>query len=112
MKIGKTVAVLSLAWISILAGFNVHAADPSICNPGVDVVYHSNGALKSCQLKYEYTANSVRCKSDYPVSFYTNGRLESCVLSAAATITGINCAGNGEIAFYMNGNVRSCMKGY
>jgi hypothetical protein len=110
MKIRKAVFLQVLALISVLIGFNVYAADPSICNPGSDIVLHSNGSLKSCQLKYEYDVNNFHCKSDYPVNFYSNGKLESCVLSAAATIAGKNCAENGEISFHSNGNLKSCVK--
>jgi hypothetical protein len=110
MKIRRTLFLPGLALISLLTGFNVYAADPSICNPGSDIVLHSNGSLKSCQLKYDFAVNNIHCKSDYPVNFYTNGKLESCVLSAAATIAGNKCSENGEITFYTNGNLKSCVK--
>ena len=110
MKIIKILFFQCLALISILAGFNVYAADQSICNPGANVVLHNNGLLKSCQLKDDYDANNIRCKNGGSVSFYSNGKLESCILSAEATIAESKCRADGLISFYIDGKLKSCMK--
>jgi antitoxin component YwqK of YwqJK toxin-antitoxin module len=110
MKIIKTLFVHSLLLTSILVGFNVYAADQSICNPGGNVVLHDNGLLKSCQLKDDYDANNIRCKSGGSVSFYSNGKLESCILSADATIAESKCKADGLISFYIDGKLKSCVK--
>ncbi|MEN6360860.1 MAG: hypothetical protein ABFD63_02565 [Smithella sp.] len=110
MKIIKILFVQSLALALALAGFNLYAADQSICNPDTKVALHNNGTLKSCQLKDDYAANNVQCKNDYPVSFYENGNLESCMLSSEATLAGNNCKQDGLISFYIDGKLKSCVK--
>jgi antitoxin component YwqK of YwqJK toxin-antitoxin module len=110
MKSIKILFFQSLALAIILAGFNVYAADQSICNSDAKVALHNNGSLKSCQLKDDYAANNVQCKNGRPVSFYSNGNLESCVLSSEATIAENKCKQDGLISFYINGKLKSCVK--
>ena len=98
---------LSLALVVV--SFNVYAVDPSICKSGVNVVLHDNGSLRSCELKDDYEANSVRCNKG-SVSFYNNGNLESCMLSRATTIGENKCDPVGLISFYPDGKLKSCMK--
>ena len=108
MKIIKIFLFLSLALTSVLANFNVHAADQSICRPDANVVLYDNGLVKACQLKNYYDANNIRCKSDSPVSFYDNGNLESCVLYESVTIDQNKCKENGLISF--DGKLKACVK--
>ena len=110
MKIIKNLFFLSMALTLVLINFNVYAADQSICNSGANVVLHDNGLLKSCQLRDDYDANSIRCKNGGPVSFYSNGKLESCVLSAEVNIAKSKCKADGLISFYIDGKLKSCMK--
>jgi len=112
MKITKTMFFGNLVLISVLlfACFDVYAVDQSICNPGSNVVLHTNGSLKTCRLKNDYDANNIRCKRDYPVSFYDTGELESCVLSTAAAVAGNKCREDGLISFYIDGKLKSCVK--
>ena len=93
----------------VAVSFNVYAADPSMCNSGVNVVLHDNGSLKSCELKDDFEANNIRCNKGR-VSFYDNGNLESCMLSNPATIGENKCDQVGPISFYPDGNLKSCMK--
>ena len=110
MKIIKTLFFQSLVLTSVLASFNVYAANQSICQSDANVVLHDNGLVKSCQLKDDYDANNIRCKNGGSVSFYSNGKLESCVLSADATIAESKCNADGLISFYIDGKLKSCMK--
>jgi hypothetical protein len=102
---------LSLALVSVLAGFNVYAADQSICHAGTNVLLYDNGSLKACQLENNYDANNIQCKSNSLVSFYDNGNLESCVLSKPAAIDmNTSCKEDGLISFYLDGKLKSCVK--
>ena len=108
MNFRNSLFFLSLALV--LVSFNVSALDPSICNSGANVVLHNNGSLKSCELKDDYEANSIRCSKAGRVSFYDNGNLESCVLSTPTTIGENKCDQSGLISFYLDGKLKSCMK--
>ncbi len=112
MKIIKNLFFLSLALtlVLVVAIFNIHAADQSICNSGANVFFHNNGSLKSCQLQDDYDANNIRCKNGGSVSFYSNGKLESCVLSAEVNIAKSKCKADALISFYIDGKLKSCMK--
>jgi hypothetical protein len=110
MKIRKTLFFQCLALTAVLAGFNVYAADQSICHSGANVVLHNDGSIQACQLKDDYDVNSIQCKKDGPVSFYTNGNLESCVLSKPTAVGMIKCKQNGPISFYIDGKLKSCVK--
>jgi antitoxin component YwqK of YwqJK toxin-antitoxin module len=101
---------LSLALVSVLAGFNAYAADQSICHAGANVLLYDNGSLKACQLEKNYDTNNIQCKSNNPVSFYDNGNLESCVLSKPAAIDMNTCKEDGLISFYLDGKLKSCVK--
>lgn len=98
---------LSLALV--VGSLNVYAVDPSLCNPGVNVILHNNGSLKSCDLKGDYEANNIRCNKGR-VSFYDNGTLESCMLSKPTTVGENKCDQVGLIYFYPDGKLKSCMK--
>ena len=108
MNFRNSLFFLSLALV--LVSFNVSALDPSICNSGANVVLHNNGSLKSCELKDDYEANSIRCSKAGRVSFYDNGNLESCVLSTPTTIGENKCDQSALISFYPDGKLKSCMK--
>jgi antitoxin component YwqK of YwqJK toxin-antitoxin module len=110
VKITKTLFFLSLVLTSVLGGFNVYAADQSICQSGANVLLHDNGSLKTCQLKDDYDTNNIRCKNGGSASFYNNGNLESCVLSESVTIEKNKCKQDGLISFYIDGKLKSCMK--
>jgi hypothetical protein len=110
MKIINILFFLSLVVTSVLAGFTVYAADQSICHPGANVLLYDNGSLKACQLKNDYDANGIKCKTDGAVSFFNNGNLESCVLSTPATIDMNTCKESGLISFYIDGKLKSCVK--
>jgi len=112
MKIIKILFFQSLALIFLLAGFNVFAADQSICHPGAKILLYANGSLQACKLKNDYDVNSIQCKGDAPVSFYNNDSLESCVLAKSTSIGMIKCQQNSLILFFMDGNLKSCMKPY
>jgi hypothetical protein len=101
---------LSLAWASAFPGFNVYAADQSICHSGANVLLYDNGSLKACQLEKDYDVNGIQCKSNNLVSFFNNGNLESCVLSKPATLDMNKCKENGLVSFYIDGKLKSCMK--
>jgi hypothetical protein len=102
---------LSLALVFVLDGFNVYAADQSICHAGTNVLLYDNGSLKACQLENNYDANNIQCKSNSLVSFYDNGNLESCVLSKPAAIDmNTSCKEDGLISFYLDGKLKSCVK--
>lgn len=110
MKIIKTLFFQSLVLTSVLASFNVYAADQSICQSGANVILHDNGSLKACQLKSDYEANKIRCKNGGSASFYNNGNLESCVLYEPVTIADSKCKQDGLISFYIDGKLKSCVK--
>lgn len=110
MKIIKILFFQNLVLTFLLAGFNVFAADQTICNTGTNVVLHNNGSLKSCQLKDNYDVNNITCKNGGTVSFYSNGKLESCVLYAEVTISKSKCKADALISFYTDGKLKSCMK--
>jgi len=110
MKIIKILFFQSLVLTFLLAGFNVFAADKSICNSGANVVLHHNGSLKSCQLESNYDANKITCKNFNSISFYSNGKLESCVLYAEVTIFKSVCKPDALISFYIDGKLKSCTK--
>jgi hypothetical protein len=110
MKTIKTLLIRSLTLTLLLAAFHAYAADQSICQSGTNVVLHSNGSVKACQLKDTYDANGIRCKGESPATFYDNGQLESCSLYIQATIAGNKCQHDGLISFYSNGRLKSCMK--
>jgi hypothetical protein len=110
MKISTVLFFLSLASASVLAGFNVYAADQSICHSGANVLLYDNGSLKACQLEKDYDANGIQCKSNNPVGFYSNGNLESCVLSKPATLDMNKCKEDGPVSFYIDGKLKSCVK--
>jgi len=110
MKIIKFLFFQSLVLTFLLAGFNVFAADQSICNSDANVVLYHNGSLKSCQLKDNYDANKITCKNGGSISFYGNGKLESCVLYAEVTISKSRCKADALISFYLDGKLNSCMK--
>jgi len=110
MRIIKILFFQSLALTFLLAGFNVFAADQSICHPGAKISLHNNGSLQACQLKNDYDVNSIQCKNNYLISFYNNGSLETCVLSKSTSIGMIKCQENGLISFFMDGNLKSCLK--
>ena len=110
MKIIKTLFFQCLALAAVFAGFNVYAADQSICHSGTNVALHNDGSLKACRLKNDFDANSIRCKNDDAISFYSNGNLESCVLSMPATIDMNKCEQDGLISFYIDGKLKSCRK--
>lgn len=112
MKITKILFFQSLVLIFLLAGFNVFAADQSICHPGAKILLYDNGSLQTCQLKNDYDVNSIQCKGDAPISFYNNDSLESCVLAKSTSIGMIKCQQNSLILFFMDGNLKSCMKPY
>ena len=61
MKIIKTLFFQCLAVTAVLAGFNVYAADQSICHSGANVL-HNDGSLQACQLKDDYDVNSIQLK--------------------------------------------------
>jgi len=107
MNFKSILFLLSLALVVV--SFNVYAVDSSICNPGVNVVVHNNGSLKSCELKDDYDVNNIRCKKGR-ASFYDNGSLESCMLATKTTIGENKCAQFGLISFYPDGKLKSCMK--
>jgi antitoxin component YwqK of YwqJK toxin-antitoxin module len=110
MKIIKILSFQSLVLTFLLVGFNVFAADQSICNTGANVVLHNNGSLKVCQLKDNYDVNNITCKNGGTASFYSNGKLESCVLYAGVTISKSECKADALISFYIDGKLKSCMK--
>jgi hypothetical protein len=110
MKIIKTLFFHSLALTLISVGFNVYAADQSICHSGAKISLYDNGSLQACLLKNDYDINGIQCKNNGLVSFYNNGNLESCVLSKASSVGMIKCRGNGLISFFINGNLKSCLK--
>jgi hypothetical protein len=105
----KTLFFRSLVLTLVLTGFNVYAADQSICQSGVNIVFYDNGSLKSCQLNDNYDANQIQCKGDSNASFYDNGNLQSCVLSTSVTIGNNKCKEDNEISFYRDGNLESCV---
>jgi hypothetical protein len=110
MKNSAILLFLSSALATVLAGYNVYAADQSICHSGTNVLLYDNGSLKTCQLEKDYDANSVQCKSNNSISFYNNGNLESCVLSKPATVDMNKCKEDGLVSFYIDGKLKSCMK--
>lgn len=110
MRIIKFLFFQSLVLTFLLAGFNVFAADQSICNTGANVVLHNNGALKSCQLKDNYDVNNITCKNGGTVSFYSTGKLESCFLYAEVTLSKTVCKSDALISFYIDGKLKSCLK--
>jgi hypothetical protein len=110
MKIRKILFFQILLLTSLSAGFNVFAADQSICHSSAKVSLHNDGSLQACQLKNDYDVNSIQCKGNGPVSFYNNGNIESCMLSGPTSIGMIKCKQNGTISFYMDGKLKSCVK--
>ncbi len=108
MNIIKTLFVQSL--LLVLIGFNVFAADQSICDPNTNVVLYNNGSLESCQLKDNFDINNITCKKGAIIRFYENGKLESCVLYAETTLSDTRCKPDAPVSFYINGNLKSCMK--
>jgi hypothetical protein len=102
--------LFSLSLALVVVSSNAYAVDPSICNSGVNVVVHENGSLKSCQLKDDYDANSIRCRNENRISFYDNGSLESCILSTPITIGENECGEFALVSFYRDGKLKSCMK--
>lgn len=110
MRIIKILCFQGLALTFLLAGFNVFAADQSICHSGAKVLLHNNGSLQACQLKSDYDVNSIQCKNNTPISFYSDGSLESCVLTKSTSIGMIQCQQNGVISYFIDGNLKSCTK--
>lgn len=110
MNIIKFLFFQGLVITFLLAGFNVFAADQSICHSGTKILLYDNGSLQACQLKSNYDVNSIQCKGDAPINFYTNDSLESCVLAKSTSIGMIKCQQNGLITFFIDGNLKSCTK--
>jgi len=110
MKIIKFLCFQGLALAFLLAGFNVFAADQSICHPGAKVLLNNDGSLQACQLKSDYDINSIQCKNNALISFYNNGSLESCMLAKSTSIGMIKCQQNGLISYFIDGNLKSCTK--
>ena len=109
MKITNSMFSLSLV-LAVFSGFNVSAADQSICHPGAKVSLYDSGSLKACQLEKDYDANGIQCKSNNPVSFYNNGNLESCALATPAAIDTNKCKEDGLISFFIDGKLKACVK--
>lgn len=110
MEIIKYLFFQGLVITFLLAGFNVFAADQSICHPGAKILLDNNGNLRSCQLKSDYDVNSIQCKGNAPVNFYNNDHLESCVLAKSTSIGMIKCQQNALISFFIDGKLKSCTK--
>jgi len=110
MSIVKHLFFQSLVLTFLLSGFNVFAADESICHSGAKILLYNNGSLQTCQLKDDYDTNSIQCKGNAQINFYNNGNLESCVLARSTSIGMIKCRGNGIITFFIDGNLKSCTK--
>lgn len=110
MKMIRNLFFHGLVLTLLLAGFNVFAANQSICHPGAKILLYNNGSLQSCQLKDDYDVNSIQCKSNRPISFYNNDSLESCVLSKSTSVGMTECRQNSLISFFMDGKLKSCTK--
>lgn len=110
MNILKYLFFQSLVLTFLLSGFNVFAADQSICHSGTKILLYDNGSLQTCQLKDDYDTNSIQCKGNARITFYNNGNLESCVLARSTSIGMIKCQQDGLIVFFIDGNLKSCTK--
>ncbi|PKN18972.1 MAG: hypothetical protein CVU71_09300 [Deltaproteobacteria bacterium HGW-Deltaproteobacteria-6] len=108
MKSIRNLFFHGLALTFLLTGFNVFAADQSICHSGAKIILYNNGSLQSCQLKDDYDVNRIPCKGNRPISFYNNDSLESCVLAKSTSVGMTECRQNSLISFFMDGNLKSC----
>jgi hypothetical protein len=100
--------ILLLALCSIMAVSVCFGADLSICNPGSEITYFPDGALRSCRLSDFYRTGGITCNHYEIISFYRNGALDSCVTTEDVTYGPVSCAKFGWIKLYASGSLQKC----
>lgn len=84
--------ILLIALASIIALADCFAADQSICNPGTEISYFPNGAVRSCLLRDFYPIDGITCNHLERITFHGNGKLQSCVSSDEVLVGNVPCA--------------------
>jgi len=101
-----TIIVLSIIFITDVG--TCLEIDQSICTPGSDIAFHSNGQLKTCTLKDNFAINGVNCKQYAPIDLYESGKLKSCVTSDSFSYGKITCNQYSHVSFYATGKLHTC----